>query len=714
MSEMTATPDRESSARVLAGSDFAAKGRDSGRPASDDDWLKLCRNAYDTSTDWLQPLRRQWEKAADHFNGRHAAGSKYHSDAYKARSRLFRPKTRELMRRREAAMATAFFASKDVVNVEAVDEFDQMARLGAKIVQELIQYRLTKTIPWFPLLIGASQDAANFGVCITKQWWEYEEDDEGVIVDRPRMDLIAVENFRVDPAASWLDPIGTSPYVVEIMPMFVGAVRERMAASDPKTGQPAWKELDEQTIRQASRPEDISLRNARNRRQRADEREARSQPVGDFEMVNVHANIIRKDGEDQLVYTLGTVATLSDPQPVRDAYPWLRRRERPYVMGVGMIETHKVYPFSQSDMVADVQVELNDLTNLRMDQRRLAIIGRYFAKQGANVDVQALTRGIPGSVTFFQNPKEDVVWDRAPDAPASADSEEDRLNVAFDGVSGNFSQSTVQSNRKLNETVGGMAMVSNSANAVLEYDLRVFSETWAEKALSQLARMEQALETDETVLAVAGRRAGIYQQYVQGLPPELLQGDLTVTVNVGVGATDPNMKVQKFAQAMAMLGQLIQLTVPIYGPQVVQSPGFQAVADEMFGLLGYKDATRFLDFAGQQQGIPPQVQQAIQQMQQRIAELEAEQKAGIEKEHARAQGQVAVEQAKGAVQIQVKQAEHQMQRADAMIERAHGVDDREFGAGREDQAADRADRNAERDRQFQAQQAAAQQMAGAV
>lgn len=703
MTEFRTTPETESSARMLAGSDFAGLPKDGADTPDDVDWLKIAKNAYETSTDFVTGLRKQWERAIDHFNGKHASGSKYHSDSYRARSRLFRPKTRELMRRGEAATAAAFFSTRDIISIEAVDEFNEQQRLAAKVVQELVQHRLTKSIPWFQTLVGASQDARNYGVCISKQWWEYAESDDGTI-DHPRIDLVAPENFRIDPASSWVDPIGTTPYLIEVLPMFVGDVRERMEGDDPKTGQPAWKDIGEATIRLASQPEDVSIRQARNKRQRQDAREARAQPVGDFEMVNVHCNIIRRKGVDWLFYSLGTLATLSEAIPLRDAYPWLRARERPYVMGVGMIETHKVYPFGHTDLVSDLQVEINDLTNLRMDQRRLAIMGRYFVKIGKQVDVQALTRGVPGSVIHFDDPRQDVVWDRAPDAPASADTEEDRLAVAFDGVSGNFSQSSVQSNRKLNETVGGMAMVSNSANLVLEYDMRVFAETWAEKTLAQLTRMVQTLETDETVMAIAGRRAGVYAQYAQSIPPELIEGDMTVSVNVGIGATDPNMKVQKFAQAMAMLSQLIQLTVPIFGPGVMQSPGFEEVANEMFGLLGYKDAKRFLDFAGGQQGIDPRAQQMIQQLQQRIAELEQEQKAGIQKEQTRARGQAAIEQVKGSVQIQVEQAKHEMARANKMLDRAAGIDDREFGARREDQSAQREDARAMRDQMLGQQQ----------
>jgi len=52
------------------------------------------------------------------------------------------------------------------------------------------------------------------------------------------------------------------------------------------------------------------------------------------------------------------------------------------------------------------------------------------------------------------------------DVTVRSQAEQDRLNLDFDDVAGAFSGSSVQSNRNLNETVGGMNILTASANKV--------------------------------------------------------------------------------------------------------------------------------------------------------------------------------------------------------------------------------------------------------
>jgi hypothetical protein len=92
------------------------------------------------------------------------------------------------------------------------------------------------------------------------------------------------------------------------------------------------------------------------------------------------------------------------------------------------------------------------------------------------------------------------------DVTASSYQEQDRLNVDFDELTGNFSSSSVMTNRKLNETVGGMQPAVWWANQLTEYLIRTLVETWVEPVLRQLVKLEQAYETDMTVLGWLARR----------------------------------------------------------------------------------------------------------------------------------------------------------------------------------------------------------------
>ena len=214
------------------------------------------------------------------------------------------------------------------------------------------------------------------------------------------------------------------------------------------------------------------------------------------------------------------------------------------------------------------------------------------------------------------------------DVTGSAYAEQDRINMDFDELQGNFSTSTVQGARNLNETVGGMNLLAGNSSTIAEYVLRTFSETWVEKTLKQLLRLEQYYETDEIVLAVAGQAAS--EQFIQfeadEMMDELLRQDVILKVNVGINATDPMKRVQNLLSGVQILSQF---------PGVPEKLNLAEVSKEVFGQLGYKDGSRFILF---EEGDDPQ----IQQLQQQLQELQNI----IQTDQAKTQGRIQVEQVK--------------------------------------------------------------------
>lgn len=570
-----------------------------------EDWLSLAREAFSSSDTYFNAsIRRQIESDLRQFQGLHPASSKYLAESNKSRSRLFRPKTRATIRKNEAIAAEAFFSTKDVVSIEAEDDEDEQQQASAAIMLELLQYRLTKSIPWFLTLVGAYQDALSVGVVASYQSWLYNE-QKGV--DRPDVRLVPIENLRFDPAADWTDPVNTSPYVIEMIPMYVKDVRARMKTPDPRTNEPKWKPLDEQAILAAVKNYSDTIRLVRENG-RTDSKEQQS-AVSAFSVVWVHKNIIEKDGVDYVYYTLGSEQLLSDPKPLDDVY---YHGIRPYVVGSAIVETHKTYPSSLAKLGRDVQAEINEVANLRIDNIKFALNKRYFVKRNSQVDLRSLTRNVPGSVTLM-NTLEDVKAQEFGDVTGSSYQEQDRLNLDFDEITGNFSNASVQSNRQLNETVGGMNILTTDANQVSGYQLRTFVETWVEPVLRQLVLLEQYYETDETVMALAGKKANLFQRFkVDAVTDDLLMRELTVNVNVGMGATNPTEKVNRFLMAMNSLrtiladGMLLQ-----YGLDV------EEVIKELFGNLGYRDGGRFFKTGDQDPRIAS-MQKMIEQLQQEL------------------------------------------------------------------------------------------------
>lgn len=553
-------------------------------PAAGPDYLQMAREAFSTSTTYFDAsIRRDVENSMRQFQGVHPPGSKYHADSYKARSRLYRPKTRTTIRKNEATAAEAFFATNDVVSVTAQDDTDEMQQASAEFMQALLNYRLKKSIPWFLTVIGAYQDAQTIGVCISYQNWAYDPRKK---IDKPVITLLPVENIRIDPGANWTDPINSSPYLIELIPMYVKDVKSRMNRADDKTGRAKWKMLPDSALLSAMNKYGDTTRQTRERG-RTDSKE-QSQAITDFAVVWVHKNIIEIDGVDMLWYTLGDTHLLSEPVPLEQVYFHGRR---PYTMGMCILETHKTYPGGVPSLTKDLIAEINEVANQRMDNVKFAMNKRYFAKRGAQVDLRSLTRNVPGSATMMTDPEKDVIVHSTPDVTRSSYEEQDRLNGDFDDVSGAFSQSSIDSNRKLNETVGGLNILNGNANTMGSYQLRTFVETWVEPVLAQLVLLEQFYETDDVVLALAGKKADLVQKFgIDTITDELLMGELTLEVGVGLGATNPQERVNNFVKAMSNLRMILENGVlEKYGMDV------REVIKELFGKLGYRDGGRFFN-----------------------------------------------------------------------------------------------------------------------
>lgn len=576
-------------------------------PLTPDLALSLARDAFSASTSYFDSsIRREVEADLRRFQGLHPTGSKYLSEAYRSKSRLFRPKTRTMITKHEAVAAEAFFSTRDVVNIEPQDDNNPVQKASAALHKELLQHRLTKTIPWFLTVMGAYQDAMSVGLTCSYQHWVY---DKKRGKDQPAIDLIPLENIRFDPGANWMDPVNTSPYFIQLIPMYVKDVKARMKQVDDKTGEPKWKPLEDAAILAAMKGYSDSIRVQRESG-RSDSKENVT-AVTAYSIVWVHKNIVEHDGQDYCYYTLGDQQLLSDPVPLEERY---HHGKRPYVIGYCSIETHKNYPGGPNRKGKDVQAEVNEVANQRIENVKLVLNKRYLVGRNRQVDIRSLTRNVAGGVTLVNDTEKDVRELEFSDVTGSSYKEQEVLNLDFDEATGNFSSASVQSNRRLNETAKGMELVSVDANQVSGYQLRTFVETWVEPVLRQLILLEQKYETDEVILALAGQKAKLDELGFDAVTDELIEQELTLSVAVGMGATNPQEKVNRFLTAMRSVKELlIDGTLTGYGLK------FEEVCKEVFGNLGYRDGSRFFDTEGED----PRIAQLMGEMQKLQAALDA-------------------------------------------------------------------------------------------
>ena len=629
------------------------------------DWLTRAQRAFTSSTTYVDAnYRKQWEDSIRAFNNQHPLDSKYNQPVYDKRSKLFRPKTRTIIRKNEAAAAAAFFSTMEVTSITPSDQNNQAEVASAAIMKEVIQYRLTKTIPWFQIVLGGLQDAQTTGVVCAHVHWQYERrspvntamsaiekvkqaitpesteefpvqseipsdavaaneqgfiqenpvqetivvienEDDHVTKDQPAIDLIPIENMRIDPGANWTDPVGTTPYLIHLIPMYAMDVKDKMKASE-------WKTLSDDMIAAATEITPDTTRLARNKN-KDDPYTGVARDVSDYEIVWIQRHIHRYNGEDWEFYTLGDIALLIEPRLLRDV---VFTGQRPYVIGCCNIETHKIIPSSIPQLSKGLQDETNEVANQRIDNVKFVLNKKWFVRRGKEADVNGLLRNVPGGVVMLDDPEGDVKEVNWPDVTASSFQEHSALSMEMDELLGNFNPAALMIGGAANSPAKNMAMLSNSQGTLTEYLLRTYVETFVQPVLRKLMLLEQKYETDRTILAFAGKRAQLWQRFgIDEATDELLEKELTLTVNVGMGATDPTAKLNKFIAGITAYSAVMSQPVP--------GLNAQEVGKEIFGHLGYADGARFTTTDNPQ---VLQLQQQLQQAAQLIQQLQQKNK----------------------------------------------------------------------------------------
>lgn len=548
------------------------------------DWLERARNAYRTSTDFTDTnFRKPLEDSLRAFNNQHPGDSKYNSETFRKRSNLYRPKIRTIIRKNEAALCAALFSNLDLIETEPFNSSDLEEIVSAEVMKALLQYRLTVTMPWFQFAMGAMQDAQTQGIVIAHSYWKYKAtgSDERYAVreDRPCQELIPAENFRFDPSAKWFDVVNTSPYLIELIPMYIGEVKERMDLPDPKGR--TWHPLDEDIIASCVQNDDESTRMARN-----NNRQDPTQPpreVTDYDIVWVHRHIHRWRGEDYEFYVLASKYMLTDPEPMENNV-WFG--ERPYVIGTCVLETHKAIPASLATLLRPLADASNDLENQGSDNLKFILNKAWFVKRSANVDTTSLVRNVPGRVTMVNDPEKDVKEVSWPDLPASLFQEKARVDADFDNLGGNFNPMTLAQSRTPRESFRTVNAVQSPAMMMTEYTLMTLVQTFLLPCLRQLVLLEQFYETDQTLLKIAGEKAKVLQKFgVNEVTDAILEKRMSVNVNLGMGATDPTTKQQRFSGALTTYAGVCKAPPP--------GLDLKEVGKELFALAGYRDAMRF-------------------------------------------------------------------------------------------------------------------------
>jgi len=220
---------------------------------------------------------------------------------------------------------------------------------------------------------------------------------------------------------------------------------------------------------------------------------------------------------------------------------------------------------------------------------------------------------------MVNDPEKDIKTVDTRDVTASSYREQEMLGMEMDELLGGFNPTAGQQQGK-QQSNGSMEMQAGSAGSVQDYSIRIFIETWMEPTLRQMVQLIQMYETDQTLLTIAAEEAQLFTRYgVEEVTDALLQQELLVNVNVGIANTDPIKRIEKLVFGVTKVSEL---------PGMVDRMKSSSVSDEIFGQLGYKDASRFFmndeeyakDLEENPPGPPPEIELQQQELQKNIEE----------------------------------------------------------------------------------------------
>lgn len=612
-------------------------GTDGQTDVPDVDFLIMAREAEHQASQFMQQVNRKaWSQSLRAIHNEHFAGSKYTTPDWRHRSHIFRPKTRSAMRKDQAAVASSLFGNLDAINCLPGNESDPTQRGAAAVMEELINYRTDRTsgraaIPWFPIAMGARQDSLTLGICLSKQTWKLDlrkesksqmgvgDDGQPVKqvtetwfphIDRPNIDLIPGENFTIDPAADWTDPAQSAAYVIIRWPMQLDDVKTKMDSPiNP------WNKVEDSLLMTAIEEgnEAAAIRSAR---ESGLDRMKHANQGNTFRIIWVWEVYMRVGATDYTFFSVGDKAFLTDPKPVSDVYPE-QGGDRPLVLGYGTLEAHRIFPMSSVESWQMMQAEINDLINLSLDAIKQNVMPVSKVRRGRQIDLDQVKKRGSGSSIMVSQP-DDVTWERPPDIPQSVPMFMRDIELEMDDLAGQFNAQSVEHNNAVSRTLGGLKLVSGSASAVQEMDIRVWIETWVNPVLAQVVRLEQWFEHDPIILGLCGERAQLMQKHgINQISDELMDQEVTIRVNVGLGAGDPQQRLARFQAAAAIALPILQQSKKFMSGELEMDE--DAIMDEVFGAAGYRDGGKRFIRKGQPQGQDPLMDLKAQEIKSKIS-----------------------------------------------------------------------------------------------
>ena len=562
------------------------------------------KKAWSISENYLENFKDKIIRRYAMYNSQHYETEKYCEENYN-RNKHYVPKSHEFVKNSVSQVVQAYFLNPDFVYLTPEVSEDIVSVMSAEYFSYVLNKRLkSKQNWWLTFIEMTAQSGFIHNMCIAKVDWNI---DDKISIAVP----IVLERLRIDPYADPLDPIGTSSFIIHKTEMYVDDLKA-------KQEEDGWLEFSIEDLQEnfvSSMSEDEEIETARYR-DGYDPKQGQQGVDAELQKVFVHENIIRENNKYYVFYTLGTTKMLTKVFNLKDIYP----QGLPFVMAPLYPEEMKIYSAAPLDHAYPSQKLINDYTNTVMDAVEQVTWPVTIVKANSGFDIKKFQKVGPNSVVEARNPQSDVYQLNKQVAPQSLKNEIPYLMNNFDSTVGGLPNSTVAMEGG-DSTATGQNMRYRSQSQVINMYLMNYNEKFIEPVLELMLKCEKIFGLkDDKFVGKVFKNTGLLQRYndklvENGFDPENFEinkefadADLNLSVNVGMGATSPQLRIEQFLASVNAIRNLV--------PNVQNQLDTQEIIKELMTLNGYKDYNRF--FTTTEDPRIGELQAQIQQLQQQL------------------------------------------------------------------------------------------------
>jgi len=274
------------------------------------------------------------------------------------------------------------------------------------------------------------------------------------------------------------------------------------------------------------------------------------------------------------------LVTIANDVVVRVEMNPFEHGEPPFEVLVPIIDVHKFYGISLSELVMEIQQIKTALFRQILDNIAFVTNKMYLVQRGGGVNLHSLAKSRPGGIVEANdiNAVRELV---TTPLPAYVFNLLDYLDIQKEIRTGvnRFFQGLPANMLSVSKTATGVAAMISAAQQRIELIARIFAETGVKRLFMKLISLNQQFVSQELVIRLFNKELRI--------TPDALDGSFDLIVNVGIGAGLREIQAQKLIQILNLLPSLAELGL-------VTPKHIYNVVQELLFNLGFKDVSRFL------------------------------------------------------------------------------------------------------------------------